>query len=977
MANAVEMQALKAKKKALEDRLKLNPQDTVAKKQLDEVDNQIFTGVEEAQLVDPTQGNVPAPRGTPSPAEGAVNYPEGTKTNEKIPPKIPMQGEATAPQPGANLQDSIPPDVKQDAKVVDSGKVPQVQNKINEVDLNPPKGDGDKLPEVPLNLGGLEPKDMNGYEKLVDMPASQLPKGDRTEPAEIPEPPAQLATKPTTPPETGDTSGGGVGAQLENLADKEQPPEPTPTDVVPPEGGEPPAGPAPDTQVGQTVFEVPEDSNLNQQVNNQKTFEESPYQVAVVEGAKDAIKFQEEKGADADKARASLGGLLKLDEKQKAIISEKEAKGKEQYDLMKSEFDRIEMRDFVDGVVQSLGTMLAGIVGLASDLPIGQYYKAVDVFDPTKATEATKALYDAGMASLEESQKEKLAQLKGVFDAMWSEAPYKERMEYLKQMHDVTKSAVSSSQTVDNRPDAVSKGESTSTANKEAMTQAKEYADRAKELRQDKNYVENRSRLDKFNEILATGNASGLLDVNPEAKTKQLTWNDQLAKSGVAQKLNQPVEAILGEGIMEPTGGLPIVGWGESPSVWGTLENEIRPPSIDPKTGKLVDPDFAGNQEALDRCATSISTALKNRGGVMVPDKDQIMEGMKMVRDIQHSNGLPITGQSLVKDTIELIKAGYAGGKAVNRVSDNELVIAEIANNYLKLPLIQNGFFTYGTVNASKNYLEQAVGRHESQIYEAEEQARTLQHTALTGGGTKRGGRVYPPLTDGLSPNEVEPQPSRGRGEWYGIYADEIPKAKVLPDGDVQLPPAWNDPKVISTVDAITIKYGMKPQELMALIALESAETFDPRALELGGTGATGIIQFVPSTAKGLAIAHKVPDAENWSAQDAQRWVAGLPLVNQLELVDTYLAQSMRKGGATDAKGIYTAIFRGSNTTTGPITVATPGNAYDKNKPLDTNNDGRISYDEWTAKVTPYVEKYSKMKWGSKTQPVADNGGVQ
>jgi len=972
MANAIEMQALKAKKKALEDRLKLNPQDTVAKKQLDEVDNQIFTGVEEAQLVDPTQGNVPAPRGTPSPAEGAVNYPEGTKTNEKIPPKIPMQGEATAPQPGANLQDSIPPDVKQDAKVVDSGQVPQVQNKINEVDLNPPKGDGDKLPEVPLNLGGLEPQ------------PSQAPAVSKTEPAEIPELPAQLATKPTTPPETGDTSGGGVGAQLENLADKEQPPEPTPTDVVPPEGGEPPAGPAPDTQVGQTVFEVPEDSNLNQQVNNQKTFEESPYQVAVVEGAKDAIKFQEEKGADADKARASLGGLLALDEKQKAIIAEKEAKGKEQYDLMKSEFDRIEMRDFVDGVVQSLGTMLAGIVGLASDLPIGQYYKAVDVFDPTKATEATKALYDAGMASLEESQKEKLAQLKGVFDAMWSEAPYKERMEYLKQMHDVTKSAVSSSQTVDNRPDAVSKGESTSTANKEAMTQAKEYADRAKAMREDKNYVESRARLQALEEILATGNPSGLMDVDSTKKAKQVEWNDKLGKSNITKTLNQPLEKLLGKTIMQGESNwvMPDV-----PSAWEALRNELPPAVVDPKTGKTIDPSLAeligkDGDGAMGRSVDALLAQLNTyrNANVAVPTKQQVLDTMGLIKDMQQGNGLPVTGQTLLQDTYDVLRAGYAGGGAVNRVSDNKLLIADIADKYLGIPLSGSGFFTLSGVLDSKEYLGSQVAKHEANIYEMEGQAREVQRMALTGGGRSEG-RVYPPLTDGITPNEVEPQPSRGFGEWHGLYADKLPKAKVLPDGDVQLPPAWNDPKVISTVDNITTKYGMKPQELMALIALESAETFDPRALELGGTGATGLIQFVPSTAIGLAKIHKVPGSEKWekddptSRQEAQKWVAGLSLVNQLELVDTYLADTMRSNGAKDAKGIYTAIFRGSNTNMSDITYATPHKAYEKNRRLDTDGNGRITYNEWTARVTPYVEKYSKMKWGAKTQPVADNTG--
>lgn len=956
MANAIEIQALKAKKKALLDRLKLNPQDSVAKKQLDEIENEIFSGVEEAELYDPTQGSAPTPRGTPSAKEGAVEYPQGTELNKMIPPKI-----ATPAPPSAAVTD-IPPDVKQDAAVVDSGKVPQVNNmenpKINEVDLNPPQGDGDKIPEPPAKLAETKPTTADKQQSNSDFLNRQVKTG-----TDVPDTPSPLATKEEPP------------LNLEGLE------PPVQTDVIPPKEGQP-AEPIAEEGVADTTIPPPalpkvDDPNLNQSRSTTIASEDSPYQVPMAEATTDAVGFEEAKGMDADTARASLGGLLELDSKQKEVIAEREAKGKEQYDLMKSEFDRIEMRDFVDGIVQSFGTMLAGVVGLASDLPVGQYYKAMDVFDPTKSMEATKALYEAGMASLDETQKEKMAQLKGVFDAMWSDAPYKTRIEYLKQMHDITKSQVNSSSSADNQADKLNTNTSTSEANKQALTQAREASDRAKALREDKTYIESKDRLRKFEEILATGKASGLLDVNPEAKKKQIEWNDQLAKSGITQKLNQPIEAILGEGIMEETGG--VFGIGASKSVWSTLNSELKPEYIDKKTGERVDPD----RVALEKCAESISLSLKNRGGVTAPSKDQIMEGMKMVKDIQQSNGLPITGQSLVKDTVELIKAGYNGGQAVNRVSDNELVIAEIANSYLKIPLTTNGFFTYSTVNDAKNFLEQKIGDHETQIYEADEQARNLQYSAISG-GAQRGGRVYPPLTDGISPNEVEPQPGRnGRGEWYGIYADEIPKAKVLPDGDIQLPPAWNDPKVISTVDAITSKYGMKPQELMALIALESAETFDPRALELGGTGATGLIQFVPTTAIGLAQIHKVPGAEKWdkndiaSRQEAQKWVAGLPLVNQLELIDTYLSDSLRANGAKDAKGIYTAIFRGSNTNTGPITVATPGQAYVKNKPLDTNNDGRISYDEWTAKVTPYVEKYSKMKWGAKSQPLADNVGAQ
>src|SRR5690606_35366384 len=51
----------------------------------------------------------------------------------------------------------------------------------------------------------------------------------------------------------------------------------------------------------------------------------------------------------------------------------------------------------------------------------------------------------------------------------------------------------------------------------------------------------------------------------------------------------------------------------------------------------------------------------------------------------------------------------------------------------------------------------------------------------------------------------------------------------------------------------IADQLGMNPDHLMAVMAFETGETFRPDIRNAAGSGATGLIQFMPATARGLA----------------------------------------------------------------------------------------------------------------------------
>jgi len=134
---------------------------------------------------------------------------------------------------------------------------------------------------------------------------------------------------------------------------------------------------------------------------------------------------------------------------------------------------------------------------------------------------------------------------------------------------------------------------------------------------------------------------------------------------------------------------------------------------------------------------------------------------------------------------------------------------------------------------------------------------------------------------------------------------------------------------------------------LMACIAWESGETFSPYVKNMAGSGATGLIQFMPATAKGLKTTTEI--------------LARLSAVEQLDYVEKYFfPYTPRIHSLPD---MYMAILMPKYITSPLNTVLFSDGtiAYRQNSGLDSSSDGRITKEECAGKVTAKLLKGLKM----------------
>lgn len=153
---------------------------------------------------------------------------------------------------------------------------------------------------------------------------------------------------------------------------------------------------------------------------------------------------------------------------------------------------------------------------------------------------------------------------------------------------------------------------------------------------------------------------------------------------------------------------------------------------------------------------------------------------------------------------------------------------------------------------------------------------------------------------------------------------------------------AWGNsvtPEFRRKVIAISQGFGWPedgPSWLMACIAFESAATFSPSIRNAAGSGATGLIQFMPKTAEGLG-----------TTTDA---LAAMTAVEQLDYVKAYFKPYASK--IKSLADMYMAILL-------PKAVGMPddyklfseGAGYRQNAGLDANNDGIITKIEAAGRV--------------------------
>ncbi|MER9163622.1 DUF2272 domain-containing protein [Mesorhizobium sp. M0715] len=156
---------------------------------------------------------------------------------------------------------------------------------------------------------------------------------------------------------------------------------------------------------------------------------------------------------------------------------------------------------------------------------------------------------------------------------------------------------------------------------------------------------------------------------------------------------------------------------------------------------------------------------------------------------------------------------------------------------------------------------------------------------------------------------------------------------------------AWGKvvtPEFKQAVIALSKRIGCDPSHLMAAMAFESAETFSPSEKN-PKSGATGLIQFMKSTAEGLGT--------------SLQQLAAMSQIEQLFYVEKYLSPySGRFGSLSD---MYMAILY-------PAAIGKPeanvlfssgSKAYSQNVGLDVNGDGYITKGEAASKVQGKLDK--------------------
>ncbi len=141
----------------------------------------------------------------------------------------------------------------------------------------------------------------------------------------------------------------------------------------------------------------------------------------------------------------------------------------------------------------------------------------------------------------------------------------------------------------------------------------------------------------------------------------------------------------------------------------------------------------------------------------------------------------------------------------------------------------------------------------------------------------------------------------------------------------------------------IAARLGVSPDYLMACMAFETSGSFSPSIKNAAGSGATGLIQFMPTTAKGLGTS-----VEALAAMTAEA---------QLDYVEKYF-KATRKPLRT-LEDVYMSILYPAAVGRDPAsTLFTSGTKkYEQNAGFDSNKDGIITPAEISVKVRGMYNK--------------------
>ncbi|MGL5909467.1 MAG: hypothetical protein ACRCZP_05665, partial [Phycicoccus sp.] len=141
-------------------------------------------------------------------------------------------------------------------------------------------------------------------------------------------------------------------------------------------------------------------------------------------------------------------------------------------------------------------------------------------------------------------------------------------------------------------------------------------------------------------------------------------------------------------------------------------------------------------------------------------------------------------------------------------------------------------------------------------------------------------------------------------------------------------------PEFLRRTEQIAAKLGCPPEHLMAVMSFETGGSFSAAQKNLAGGSATGLIQFMPATARGLGTT----TAE----------LARMTPVQQLDYVEKYFGN----GRYTTVEGLYSKVLAGRAVNDPEGVLFREGTrAYRANRGVDIDRDGLITAGEAAAKV--------------------------
>ncbi len=143
----------------------------------------------------------------------------------------------------------------------------------------------------------------------------------------------------------------------------------------------------------------------------------------------------------------------------------------------------------------------------------------------------------------------------------------------------------------------------------------------------------------------------------------------------------------------------------------------------------------------------------------------------------------------------------------------------------------------------------------------------------------------------------------------------------------------------IQKVEAISVELGIEPDWLMAVMAFETGGSFSTDVRNGAGSGATGLIQFMPETAEGMGTTTEE--------------LARMSPLEQLDWVRAYFISS--KGQMHSVEDVYMKVFFPAAMGKGPEHPM-PNWVYRQNSGFDQNNDGVINVGEISTMVTDRYE---------------------